>query len=108
MHTPYRERIIHFCSAQEIFVPPNFDATKSAASLVLVDITNKPFTLVPRSTHQWREALKYMQNSRNQSRTFEVLDFKRGCELVLKNGRLVRGVSFEYRLPNERIHLVEP
>lgn len=108
LHTPYRERIRHYCEAHGIVVPSNFDATKSVESLVMIDTTDQPFTLLSRSTHQWREVVEYTRKPSNQSRTFRVLDFKRGCELVLKDDRLVRGPSFEHRLPNEHTHLVEP
>lgn len=107
LRTPYRTRILYYCQTHGVVVPENFDAPQSSEAIVVIDITEEPFTLAPRSIFLWKEALKYISSTERQGRIFKVLDFKRGCELALDQNRLVRGRPFEHRSPNETLYLIE-
>ncbi len=101
LHTPYRERIQYYCETHGIEVPKNFDTTQSSESIVAVDLKAEPARLLPRSTHQWKEILKYIESAELPVENTKILDFKRGCELLLENGRLVRGLNFDKHHPKE-------
>ncbi len=98
---PYRKRILYYCETQGILVPNNFDIAQSSEALVAIDITEIPHQLAPASTFLWKEVLKYIRTPTRNERKFKILDFKRGCELVMQEDRLVRGKSFEHKIPNE-------
>ena len=93
---PYRQRIVEYCERNGVVVPSNFDAPKSSDKFVIVDVTDNPPTLVPRSTFLSGQVIGYVTDSKNRGRQFRILDFKRCCELTLsESGKLLRGPSFD-------------
>lgn len=101
LQTPYRKRILHYCEANGISVPKNFDITQSSESIVAIDPVQEPSALFPRSNHHWKTLLSEIAKCGWSAEQLYYLDFKRGCKLVLKDGRLVRGENFEKRHPEE-------
>jgi hypothetical protein len=106
--TTYRDRVLAYCKANGIDVPKNFDVSKATDAIVAIDVSAKPHKLASRSTYQWKDALKFVRAMENRDKSFRVLDFKRCCELEERDGRLIRGASFEGKLPNEKPYLVDP
>jgi hypothetical protein len=93
---PYRERILAFCQRNGIVVPPNFDAPRSSAKFVFVDLEVSPPTLLPRSTHREAEVFAILSHPDNAGRKLRILDFKRCCELDNSvPGKLVRGSAID-------------
>ena len=99
---PYRQRITEYCARNSIIIPIEFDVTKSSDKFVLVDITIEPYQLVARSTYLPSEIVSYISDPKNSSRQFQILDFKRCCELIFSDqAKLIRGNSFECKCKDE-------
>ncbi len=73
-------------------MPSNFDAPKSSEKLALVDFSANPPLLHFRSTYLEKELLEWGLEKIAQGNTIRFFDFKRQCELILReDGQLVRG-----------------
>lgn len=98
--TLYAKRILHFCDIHGIEVPVGFH-TSSAYKFAVVDVAAKKLVAV--TWYIESQVIEYLERALPGARLFQVLDFKRGCEMQYAGGaRLHRGASFDHRAPNER------
>ena len=108
LRPPYRERILAYCAKHGISVPPGFHV-RNAEKFAIFDITSEPNALVSVTTYLPSDVISFITDKRNEGRRFRILDFKRGCELLVEgNIRLVRGDSFQCKSENELLYLVTP
>ena len=109
LNTPYRARILAYCTREGIVVPRSFDIAQSTYRLVVVDVTEEPPTLTKRSTFQMKDVRDFLARPENANRRFRVLDFKHGCEWVRSpDGAFARGATFAHRVEGELLYRVEP
>jgi hypothetical protein len=109
LRIPYRQRILYYCETNGVVVPKDFDAPKSSDKFAAIDMTSQPPVLVKRTTYMEKEVIQFLQEPENSGRSFKILDFKRGLELVYEGGNKLSKVgTFDCKAPGELLSLVAP
>lgn len=94
-----RRRMLAYCEQHKIAVPAAFHDLEIVYAIALIDgsvpeklrLVDETFYNVPNVLSWFRRMNKYPAN-------YKILDFKRGCELVLPDElHLVHGASFDNR-----------
>ena len=105
----YRERITHYCKAHGIAMPRNFDAPCSSSRYALIDTTEHPTTIFPRTAYARKDLVAFALRPEHAGRTLRVLDFRTGKEFRLGAGTaLVECGTFDPSFPGEVLYLVAP
>jgi hypothetical protein len=102
--TPYAQRILRYCAEHNVEVPSGFH-TRSAESFALVDTSAQPNKLVAVTSHLESWVAKYLSSSVAAGRTFRILDFKRGREVVYDGTKKLKTIgTFKLLDFNEPLH----
>ena len=105
----YRERITHYCEAHGIAMPPNFDIASASCRYAVIDATDHPATIHPRTAYDRKNVVAFLQRPENSGRTLRVFDFRAGREFRLgSDAVLVECARFDPTYPGEVLHLVAP
>ena len=98
-HVSLRKRVLAYCEEHKIAVPSAFHQLEVVYAIVLIDIsTSEKLRLVGESFYNVATVLSWFKQMNTYPANYKILDFKRGCELVLaQEVQLVRGASFDHR-----------
>ncbi len=94
-----RKRVLAYCEEHGIVVPKTFHHLDPIYAIVLVEILvpENP-RLVDETFYSEKSVVRYLKDQNKHPENYQVLDFKRGIELVLEQQvSLKRGSAFNNR-----------
>lgn len=94
-----RKRILAYCEEHRIVVPKAFHDLEPVYPIALVEaLVPERLRLVGETFYSEKSVARFLKDKNKHPENFQVLDFKRGIELVLENEvRLKRGSEFNNR-----------
>lgn len=94
-----RRRMLAYCEQHKIAVPAAFDDLEVVYAIALIDgSVPEKLRLVGETFYNVSSVLSWFRRMNKCPANYKVLDFMRGCELVLSDEpQLVQGASFDNR-----------